>query len=140
MKKTLLWIIGLGILILFGPSCHQYKQVVQTRQDFLSNGPVIDAFTHYKVYVHDSEGTYLLKDPRYLNNAITGTPEKITSVQMVNEIRHPDSRKKRDLHKYDLNIFTSKKINDLSTASNDSTHGPSPPPFFCLSRTGLPIQ
>lgn len=102
---------------IFLVQCKSYKQVYQSKEEFIANTAVKNAFSKYNVYVHDKTGSYRLETPILENNVIKG---RLAAVEPG--WQDPGtilSAKEKEKHKYDLNIYTDKSVESKGVADKN---------------------
>lgn len=117
MKNTL----KLFLAVLFAGaaflSCKTYKVIRQSTDEFYSTKPVIDAFGNYNVYIHDPSGVYRVGQPSISNKGIQGEVVPVKDSAAIAALAKPGGGKKGKAHRFDLNFYTDKKVNDNQTAA-----------------------
>jgi hypothetical protein len=109
MKKIILFVLS-AVVVFF--SCKSYKLTHHVTKAILNNKEVFAAFEKYNIYIHDKNNTYYVESPRMAEEGLRGLAHPISDSAVIAKIKQPDSQKEKKKHKFDLNFYTDKAIDN----------------------------
>jgi|GEM_PF-1615206 len=112
MKKIFVGSVFIAIIFSVFYGCISYKRVNLSNGEPFVNEKIKDNFERYNIYIHDGLNIFKVQNPSLSENIISGEAICITSQDEIKTINETSQIIGKNKHKYDLNIYTKKPLNN----------------------------